>query len=833
MGKWQILRPAAGVNLIERPSFEPDDWTFLDKWTAGGLHDLAITTDQARFGAHSMECTYQSGSNYLATWVTNTVQLSANTQYCLSAYVYLNSDWDGGDVSVVAESYTSATQDDTTNAATSTTGSWVRIWTVFTTAADGNGNLRIKAGAVATAGRIFYVDGVVCEEGSAPTTYIDGDQDDCYWIGTRQDSVSVRKALGTRGGTWVDFGDDLSFKIERMAGVGVAKVANRITQYASRTGGYFSGLRYPSRAFALIGSFLGSSLANLHALRQALYNVLNADTEGANTLPGPRRLRYQGATDAKVIDAYYDGGLEFSGPTGFSEKAVALTFAAPDPAFKGELPLYASLDSQDSGAYDTVAGRVNGVWSALNTSTMSATYTYVIEPLSRSKVYVGGSFTNAGGVANADYIGVYDSYNDTWAAVGNPNSGAGVSMSQVTDIKRGPDGTLYMCGVFQNVEGVAAADYIAKFDGSNWTAVGTPNTGAASISQIYAMAFNSTGALYVVGSFSNLGDVAAADGIAVWDGSSWAAVGTPNTGAASITYIRDIVIDEQDNVYVAGAFTNLGDVAAADYVAYWDGSAWNALGSGMDTNAYGLALDNAGNLYCVGVFSTAGGVSALGAAKWNGAAWSALGGGVASNGYQCAYSETTGELAVAGVFSTVEGGEITTTGIAFWNGSAWRPNDFNYYYSGGWAVAYLEDDLYIGTDTSGTAYWAGSTNITYTGTAPAYPVIHIRRDGGTLCWFYSIRNVTTGAELWFRPYRLLDGEELTIDLRPGKRSATSNFHGNIWGKILSSSDVSSFYLAPGNAAAGKVNTITAYQYNTGSPTVTVYLEYHNAYNGLD
>jgi len=63
---------------------------------------------------------------------------------------------------------------------------------------------------------------------------------------------------------------------------------------------------------------------------------------------------------------------------------------------------------------------------------------------------------------------------------------------------------------------------------------------------------------------------------------------------------------------------------------------WSALGTGViggggiSTNpaVSPLAVDNAGNLYASGKFTSAGGVMVNSIAKWNGTAWSALGSGM-------------------------------------------------------------------------------------------------------------------------------------------------------------------------------------------------------------
>ena len=59
------------------------------------------------------------------------------------------------------------------------------------------------------------------------------------------------------------------------------------------------------------------------------------------------------------------------------------------------------------------------------------------------------------------------------------------------------------------------------------------------------------------------------------------------------------------NLYAGGYFTTAGG-SAANYVAKWNGSAWSALGSGMSSTVYALAVSGS-DLYAGGNFITAGG----------------------------------------------------------------------------------------------------------------------------------------------------------------------------------------------------------------------------------
>ncbi|MCX6917183.1 MAG: hypothetical protein NT167_29785, partial [Verrucomicrobia bacterium] len=91
------------------------------------------------------------------------------------------------------------------------------------------------------------------------------------------------------------------------------------------------------------------------------------------------------------------------------------------------------------------------------------------------------------------------------------------------------------------------------------------------------------------------------------------------------------VVDSVGSLYIGGDFTVVRDVIA-NRIAKWDGSAWSALGSGMNSYVSALALSGS-DLYAGGDFTYATNVgpSAVNVnyiAKWDGSAWSALGSGV-------------------------------------------------------------------------------------------------------------------------------------------------------------------------------------------------------------
>ncbi len=86
-------------------------------------------------------------------------------------------------------------------------------------------------------------------------------------------------------------------------------------------------------------------------------------------------------------------------------------------------------------------------------------------------------------------------------------------------------------------------------------------------------------------------------------------------------------------LYAVGSFTSIGGVAASG-VARWNGTAWNALGQGVnptssfwDRGVRALSIPHGPlrGLYLGGNFTLAGGLPSNGIARWDGVAWQGIG----------------------------------------------------------------------------------------------------------------------------------------------------------------------------------------------------------------
>ena len=238
-----------------------------------------------------------------------------------------------------------------------------------------------------------------------------------------------------------------------------------------------------------------------------------------------------------------------------------------------------------------------------------------------------------------------------WLSMGGIPGANNLLLSMVVD----PSGNLFVGGSFTEI-GEVQASRIAKWDGSDWSALGS-----GANNPVDSLAVDG-GMLYAGGGFTTMGGVTV-NRVARWDGTTWTALGSGTDGQVLA------LVASGGNLYAGGVFTTAGGVTV-NSIAKWDGSAWSALGSGMSDGGfpivYSLALWE-GELYAGGIFSAAGGVSASRIAKWNGSGWSALGSGASGTVRALAADETN--LYVGGDF-TMAGG-INANRIARWDGDAW------------------------------------------------------------------------------------------------------------------------------------------------------------------
>jgi hypothetical protein len=319
-------------------------------------------------------------------------------------------------------------------------------------------------------------------------------------------------------------------------------------------------------------------------------------------------------------------------------------------------------------------------WSALNDTGGLGLDSYaldlsVYDDGTGEALYVGGAFTNAGGIV-ANHIARWDG--TTWSALSGP-SGIGVA-GRVETMAVFDDGTgvgLFVAGAFTEAGGITV-NHIAKWDGTTWSQL-IGSTGIGVNGAVLTLAIYDDGggeALFAGGGFEWV------DGIEVnrvvkWDGLSWSALSGPSGmgvegGMSSAVNVLGVFDDGSgEALFAGGSFDTAGGVLV-NHIAQWNGGFWSPLGEALGAGIIGEVMafttfedDNGPLLYAGGDFFSAGGVIVNNIAAWDGTSWSAL---IGSSG-----TGLNGEVNALAVFDDGTGEALYAggNGIAKWEGDGW------------------------------------------------------------------------------------------------------------------------------------------------------------------
>jgi hypothetical protein len=230
------------------------------------------------------------------------------------------------------------------------------------------------------------------------------------------------------------------------------------------------------------------------------------------------------------------------------------------------------------------------------------------------------------------------------------------------------NGELIAAGAFTTAGGVTC-NYIARWDGTSWQPLGTGMgyPGYESYCSVRALTVYN-GNLIAAGAFTTAGGVTC-NCIARWNGTAWQPLGTGMSYYTSLGTVDALTV--YNGELIAGGYFTTADGVSCNYIARWNGTAWQPLGTGMSSTVLGLTLYNS-ELIAGGDFTTAGGVTVNYIARWDATSWQPLGTGMSGTPYHDVLALTVynAELIAGGKFTTAGG--VAVNRIARWDGTSWQ-----------------------------------------------------------------------------------------------------------------------------------------------------------------
>jgi hypothetical protein len=240
-------------------------------------------------------------------------------------------------------------------------------------------------------------------------------------------------------------------------------------------------------------------------------------------------------------------------------------------------------------------------------------------------LFAGGSFTNANGLANADYVAMYKG--TSWDSCGKGLDNSVLCFNTY-------NGKLVCGGYFNNSGSTSITSSVAQWNYTSWSAVGTNDISVVWSLEVY------NGSLYA----------GTQSGLHKFNGSTWDSI--PGTGGKTI--------------YALQVHNNELWVTGIEILGKYNGTAYTSMGTMSGFAVHGIEMTSLGNnLYLTGSFfriiynNTNTVCNKL--ARWNGREWSAVNYGLDMRPEDIEIRNDT--IYISGDFYSIDGVSAQNVGI--------------------------------------------------------------------------------------------------------------------------------------------------------------------------
>lgn len=286
-----------------------------------------------------------------------------------------------------------------------------------------------------------------------------------------------------------------------------------------------------------------------------------------------------------------------TGPTGFTTAHFGrvLSIAEFDTGAAHELFIGGKFVRSGDRALWAIARLSGGDWqspSAVGEAINGTVFTLLEADVGAGQhLIAGGSFTNAGAHA-AQNVAQWDGAH--WQTIGQGLDDTVFALAMHDD---GQGEQLYAGGGELLAPG---NEYIARWNGSTWSAVPGVNGAIAADNGVFGLAsFPIAGSprLFACGKFtvSQPGSIHSVR-LAVWDGAQWQVI--PTSVGASVFDLRVLEFGGATHLYATGSFGTIGGLNA-NGIARFDGAVWSSIDSGLnidiDDSVYSVATHDDGS----------------------------------------------------------------------------------------------------------------------------------------------------------------------------------------------------------------------------------------------